>query len=72
MACPHGSGRTASVRKCGLLLVWLDKEMTVLAPIDGNPGRSAAIRFSLTNKVPFPLSLRQTTGRVASLLKMAF
>ena len=55
---------------------WLDKEMTWLAPHDGKPGRpavfsDAAIQFCLTNKVLFKLPLRQTTGMVASLLKMA-
>ena len=50
--------------------------MTWLAPHDGSRGRpavfpDAAIRFCLTIKVLFKLPLRQTTGRVASLLKMA-
>ena len=50
--------------------------MTWLAPPDGSPGRpalfsDAAIQFCLTIKVPFKLSLRQATGMVASLLKMA-
>ncbi len=50
--------------------------MTWLAPHDGGPGRpavfsDAAIRFCLTIKVLFKLPLRQTTGMVASLLKMA-
>jgi hypothetical protein len=54
----------------------LDKEMTGRAPSDGSPGRpavfpDAAIQFCLTIKVPFRLPLRQTTGMVASLLKMA-
>ena len=40
------------------LLIWLDKEMTWLAPPDGSPGRpavfsDAAIRFCLTIKVLF-------------------
>ena len=55
---------------------WLDKEMTWLAPPDGSPGRpavfsDAAIQFCLTIKVLFKLPLRQTTGMVFSLLKMA-
>ena len=67
---------TASLRKRGSLLIWLDKEMTWLAPHDGRPGRpsvfsDAAIQFCLTIKVLFKLPLRQTTGMVASLLKMA-
>ena len=70
------SSDTASLRKCGSLLIWLDQGMTRLAPRDGRPGRpaafsEAAIRFCLTIKVLFKLPLRQTTGMVASLLKMA-
>ena len=58
------------------MLIWLDKDMTWLAPPDGNSGRQAvfsdtAIQFCLTIKVLFKLPLRQTTGMVASLLKMA-
>ena len=50
--------------------------MTWLAPHDGKPGRpavfsDAAIQFCLTIKVLFKLPLGQTTGMVASLLKMA-
>ena len=70
------SSYTASLRKRGSLLIWLDKEMTWLAPHDGSPGRPAlfsdvAIQFCLTIKVLFKLPLRQTTGMVASLLKLA-
>ena len=70
------SSYTASLRKRGSLLIWLDKEMTWLAQPDGSPGRpaifsDAAIQFCLTIKVLFKLPLRQTTGMVASLLKMA-
>ena len=70
------SGYAASLRKRGSLLVWLDKEMIWLAPHDGSPGRpavflDAAIQVCLTIKVLFKLPLRQTTGMVASLLKMA-
>jgi hypothetical protein len=70
------SNYTASLRKRGSLLIWLDKEMTWLAPHDGSPGRpaifsDAAIQFCLTIKVLFKLPLRQTTGMVASLLKLA-
>ena len=69
------SSYTASLRKRGSLLIWLDKEMTWLAQPDGSPGRpaifsDAAIQFCLTIKVLFKLPLRQTTGMVASLLKM--
>lgn len=57
------------------LLIWLDNEMTWLAPHDGSPGRpavfsDAAIQLCLTIKVLFKLPLRQTSGMVASLLKM--
>lgn len=50
--------------------------MTWLAPHDGSPGRPSvfsdtAFHFCLTIKVPFKLPLRQTTGMVASLLRMA-
>jgi Transposase DDE domain len=70
------SSDTASLKKRGSLLIWLDREMTWLAPPDGSPGRpavfsDAAIQFCLTIKVLFKLPLRQTTGMVASLLKMA-
>lgn len=70
------SSYTASLGKRGSLLIWLDKDMTWLAPPDGSPGRpavfsDAAIQFCLTIKVLFKLPLRQTTGMVASLLKMA-
>ena len=70
------SSYTASLKKRGSLLIWLDKEMTWLAPHDGSPGRpavfsDAAIQFCLTIKVLFKLPLRQTIGMVASLLKMA-
>ena len=50
--------------------------MTWLASYDGSPGRpavfsDAAVQFCLTIQVLFKLPLRQTTGMVASLLKMA-
>jgi hypothetical protein len=67
---------TAALRKRGSLLIWLDKEMTWLSPHDGSLGRpavfsDAAIRFCLSIKILFKLPLRQTTGMVASLLKLA-
>ena len=70
------SNYTASLRKRGSLLIWLDKDMTWTAPHVGSPGRpavfsDAAIQFCLSIKVLFKLPLRQTTGMVASLLKMA-
>ena len=66
----------AALKKRGSLLIWLDKEMTWLAPHDVRPGRpamfsDAAIQFCLTIKVLFKLPLRQTTGMVASMLRMA-
>lgn len=58
------------------LLIWVDKDMTWLAPHEGQPGRppvfsNAAIQFGLSMKVLFKLRLRQTTGMVAGLLKRA-
>ena len=58
------SSYSASLRKRGSLLVWLDKDMMWLAPHDGRPGRpavfsDAAIQFYLTIKVLFKLPLRQ-------------
>lgn len=65
-----------ALRKRGSLLIRLDKDMTWLAPHEGRPGRppvlsNAAIQFCLSIKVLYKLPLRQTTGMVASLLKMA-
>ncbi|MDO9525748.1 MAG: transposase [Gemmobacter sp.] len=64
------SSYTASLRKRGSLLIWLDREITWLAPHDGSPGRpavfsDAAVQFCLTIKVLFKLPLRQTAGMVA-------
>ena len=44
------SSYTALLRKRGSLLIWLDKDITWLAPPDGSPGRpavfsDAAIQF---------------------------
>ena len=65
-----------ALRRRGSLLIWLDKDMTWLANRAGRPGRppvfsDAAIQFCLMVKVLFGLPLRQTTGMVASILKMA-
>ena len=70
------SSYTASLRRRGSVLIWLDKDMSWLAPRDGKPGRpavfsDAAIQFCLSIKVLFKLPLRQTTGMVASLLRLA-
>ena len=65
-----------SLRKRGSLLVWFDRDMAWLAERVGKRGRpetfsDAAIQFCLSVKVLFGLPLRQTSGMVASLLKMA-
>ena len=70
------SSYTASLRKRGALLIWVDKDMTWRAPRDGRPGRpavfsDAAIQICLSIKVLFKLPLHQTAGMVASLLKLA-
>jgi hypothetical protein len=66
----------AAFRKPGSVLTWFHKDMTCLAPHEGRPGRppvfsNKAIQSCLWIKVLFKLPLRQTTGIVASLLKMA-
>ncbi|SFA68709.1 Transposase DDE domain-containing protein [Poseidonocella pacifica] len=71
------SSYSASFRKRGSLLIWLNKDMTWLAPHDGRAGRpalllpallsDAAIQFCLTIKVLFKLSLRQTKGMAEGL-----
>ena len=65
----------AALRKRGSLLIWLGKDMTCLAPLEG-PGRphvfsNTTIQFCLSLKLLFKLPLHQTTGMVARLLKMA-
>ena len=65
-----------ALRRRGSLLIWLDKDMVWLANTVGRRGRppvfsDAAIQFCLMVKVLFGLPLRQTTGMVASILKMA-
>ena len=70
------SDYNATLRKRGSLLIWLDKEMAWYAPHEGRPGRppifsEAAIQFCLSIKVLFKLPVRQTAGRVASLLQLA-
>ena len=66
----------AALRQRGSLLVWFDPETEWLAPPRGRRGRpatfsDAAIQTCLTLKALFGLALRQTTGLVASLLKLA-
>lgn len=70
------SSYNASLRERGALLIWVDKDMTWLAPHEGRRGRpavfsDAAIQFCLSIKILFKLPLRQTAGMVASLLKLA-
>ncbi|MCZ4270144.1 IS5 family transposase [Rhodobacteraceae bacterium G21628-S1] len=70
------SSYNASLREQGSLLVWVDKDMSWRAPRDGRTRRpavfsDAAIQFCLSIKILFKLPLRQTSGMVASLLKLA-
>ena len=70
------SSYNGALKRRGSLLIWLEKDMTWLAPHDGSPGRpsvfsDAAIQFCRTIKVLLKLPLRKTTGTVASLLKLA-
>ncbi|WP_028452950.1 IS5/IS1182 family transposase, partial [Chitinilyticum aquatile] len=67
---------THALRQRGSLLIWLDKDMAWFAAPTGKRGRAerfsdAAIQFCLMVKNLFNLALRQTTGMVASLLKLA-
>ncbi|MTE01114.1 IS5 family transposase [Paracoccus sp. YIM 132242] len=70
------SSYNASLRERGSLTVWLDLSMPWHAAPSGKRGgqavySDAAIQACLTIKVLFGLPLRQTTGFVASLLKLA-
>jgi Transposase DDE domain len=63
----NGSGHTASLNKRCSLLIWLDNEMTRLAPHDGSSGRvavfsGAAIGFCMTIKVLFRLPSARRPG----------
>lgn len=65
-----------ALRQRGSLTVWFDPAMVWEAAPSGKRGRQqiysdAAIQASLTIKVLFGMALRQTTGFVASLLKLA-
>lgn len=60
----------------GALLLWIDKDMEWAGAPSGQRGRSplfsdAAIQFCLMIKNLYGLALRQTTGMVRSLLKLA-
>lgn len=64
-----------SLKKLGSPLIWFDPAMVWDAAPSGRRGRQqahsdAAIQACLTLKVLFGLALRQTTGFVASLLKL--
>jgi hypothetical protein len=66
----------AALKQRGSLLIWFDPEMEWLAAPSGRLGRpttfsDAAIQTCLMLKALFGLPLRQTTGLVASLLKLA-
>ncbi len=65
-----------ALKQRGSLLIWFDPEMEWLAAPNGRRGRpttfsDAAIQTCLMLKALFGLPLRQTTGLVASLLKLA-
>lgn len=65
-----------SLRRRGELTIWLDKDMQWEATPSGKRGRPAQysdayIQFCLSIKCLFQLPLRQTTGMVGSLLKLA-
>jgi hypothetical protein len=65
-----------ALKQRGSLSVWFDPDMVWEAAPTGKRGRQpiytdAAIQACLTLKVLFGMALRQTTGFVASLLKLA-
>lgn len=65
-----------ALRRLGSLTVWLDPEMTWRPVPTGKRSRQlslsdAAIQTCLTMKVLFGMPLRQTTGFVESLLRVA-
>ena len=69
-------GYNAALRERGSLLIWLDPKMEWAAAPSGRRGRpatfsDAAIQTCLMLKALFGLPLRQTTGLVESLLKLA-
>ena len=66
----------AALKRRGSLEIWFDPGMAWLAEASSRPGRpqrfsDSAIELCLTLKVLFGLALRQVTGLVASLLKLA-
>ncbi len=65
-----------ALKQRGSLSIWFDPEMSWHGPLTGKRGRQpkfsdAAIQFCLTMKVLFGMPLRQTTGFVESLLRLA-
>lgn len=70
------SAYNAALKQRGSLDIWFDPDMQWLSAPCGRPGRPArfsdsAIELCLTLKALFNLPLRQVTGLVASLLKLA-
>ena len=70
------SSYNESLRQRGALLLWIDKDMAWAGAPSGQRGRSplfsdAAIQFCLMIKNLYGLALRQTTGMVRSLLRLA-
>jgi IS5 family transposase len=70
------SAYNAALKQRGSLEIWFDPGMTWLSAPCGRPGRpmrfsNSAIELCLTLKVLFNLPLRQATGLVASVLKLA-
>jgi len=66
----------AALKRRGSLTIWFDPQMAWQAAPSGKRGRQqaysdAAIQTCLTLKVVFGMALRQTTGFVESLLKLA-
>ena len=64
------------LKQRGSLLIWLDKDMAWCGSREGRPGRpvvfsDAAIQTCLMIKVLFGLPLRQTSGMMTSILKLA-
>ena len=72
----NGGAYNAALKQRGSLRIWFDPEMQWLATASGRRGRpatfsDAAIQTCLMLKALFGLPLRQTTGLVDSLLKLA-
>lgn len=70
------SAYNGSLKRRGSLSVWFDPAMIWVPPPSGKRGRQqrfsdAAIQACLTLKVLFGMPLRQTTGFVQSLLRLA-